>query len=57
MHKITKLENVPTSKEDIKEVLRELCKEIKSDGWRYLTHRFTCKLWDVIDFKGMATVH
>jgi phage-related baseplate assembly protein len=56
-HEITKLDNVPTSKEDMKEVLRELWKEVKPEEWRYLTHRITCKLEDVIDYKGMQTVH
>ena len=56
-HEITKLNNVPTSKEDMKEVLRELWKEVKPKDQRYLTHRITCKLEDVIDYKGMQTVH
>jgi hypothetical protein len=30
-HEITKLDNIPTSKEDIKEVLRELWKEVKPE--------------------------
>jgi len=56
-NEITKLESVPTSKEDMREVLRELWKEVKPEDWRYLTHRITCKLEDVIESKGMATVH
>jgi hypothetical protein len=56
-HEITKLENVPTLKEDMKEVLRELWSEVKPKDWRYLTHRLTCKLDDVIECKGRATVH
>jgi hypothetical protein len=56
-NEITKLESVPTSKEDMQEVLRKLWKEVKPEDWRYLTHCITCKLEDVIENKGMATVH
>jgi transposase len=56
-NEITKLENVPTSIEDIKEVLQELWNEVDPKEWRYLTARLTCKLEDVIECKGMATVH
>jgi transposase len=55
-HEITKLDSVPTSKEDMKEVLRELWKEANPEDWRYLTYRLTCKIEDVIENKGMATV-
>ena len=56
-NEITKLETVPTSIEDMKEVLQELWNEVNPTEWRYLTERLTCKLEDVIDSKGMATVH
>ena len=56
-NEITKLETVPTSIEDMKEVLQELWNEVDPTEWRYLTERLTCKLEDVIDSKGMATVH
>jgi RNA binding exosome subunit len=56
-NEITKLESVLTSKEDMQEVLQELWKQVKPEDWRYLTHRITCKLEDVIKNKGMATVH
>ena len=56
-HEITNLEFVPKTKEDIKEALRELQKEVKPEDWRYLTEQFTCKLEDVIKTKGMATIH
>ena len=56
-NKITKLETVPTSIEDMKEVLQKLWSEVNPKQWRYLTERLTCKLEDVIDCKGMATVH
>jgi phage-related baseplate assembly protein len=56
-HEITKLETVPTTIEAMKEVLQELWNEVNLEDWRYLTHRLTCKLEDVIDSKGMATVH
>jgi transposase len=56
-HEITNLGSVPKSKEDMKEVLRELWKEVKPEDWRYLTERLTYKLEDVIESKGMATIH
>jgi transposase len=56
-NKITKLETVPTTIEDLKEVLQELWSEVDPKDWRYLTERLTCKLKDVINSKGMATVH
>jgi transposase len=56
-NEITKLETVPTSIEDMKEVLQELWNEVDPTEWRYLTEKLTCKLEDVIDSKGMATVH
>lgn len=54
---ITKPETVPTTIEDLKEVLQELWNEVDPKDWRYLTERLTCKLEEVIDSKGMATVH
>jgi hypothetical protein len=54
---ITKLDFVPKSKEDMREVLRELWTEVKLEDWRYLTERIMCKLEDVIESKGMATIH
>ena len=56
-NEITKLENVPISIEDMKEVLQELWNEVDPKEWRYLMERLTCKLEDVIECKGMATVH
>ena len=56
-NEITKLETVPTSIEDMKEVLQELQSEVDPKEWRYLTYRITCKLEDVIESKGMATIH
>ena len=56
-HEITKLETVPTSIEDMREVLQELWNEVNLKEWRYLTERITCKIEDVIESKGMATIH
>jgi hypothetical protein len=56
-NEITKLETVPISIEDMKEVLQELWSEVDLTEWRYLTERLTCKLEDVIESKGMATIH
>jgi hypothetical protein len=54
---INKLECVPTTVEDMREVLQELWHEVKPEEWRYLTHRLTCKIEDVLDAQGMQTVH
>jgi transposase len=56
-HEITKLEKVPTTIEEMKEVLQALWAEVQPEDWRYLTQRLTCKVEDVIEAKGMATVH
>ena len=56
-NEISKLETIPTSIEDIWEVVQELWSEIDPKEWRYLTARFTCKLEDVIESKGMVTVY
>ena len=56
-HENTKLETVPTSIKGIKEVLQELSNEVDPKEWRYLTERLTCKFEDLIESKGMATVH
>ena len=56
-HEITKLESVPTSIEDMNEVLLELWNEVNPKELRSLTKRLTCKLKNVIESKGIATVH
>jgi transposase len=56
-NEITKMVNLPTTKEDLKRVLQELWDKVDPVEWRYLTERLTCKLEDVIDCKGMQTVH
>jgi hypothetical protein len=55
-HQIGQRPDFPTTLEDLKQVLRELWDQIDPVDWRYLTHRLTCKLDDVIQAKGMATV-
>jgi hypothetical protein len=54
-NEINKLETVPTTKEDIIEVLQELWSEVDLIEWRYLTERLMCKLEDIIECKGIAT--
>ena len=56
-NKITKLETVPTTIKDIKEVLQELQSEVDLKEQQYLTERLTYKLEDVIKCKGIATIH
>jgi hypothetical protein len=51
------LPNPPTSIPELKRILQELWDQVNPEGWRYLTARLTCKLEDVIQAKGMATVH
>jgi len=52
-NEINKLDTVPLTIED----LEVLWNEVDLKEWRYLAHRLTCKLEDVIDCKGLATVH
>ena len=54
---ITKLPNPPTSKAELRIILQELWDQVEPENWRYLTERLTCKLEDVIEVKGMATIH
>jgi hypothetical protein len=56
-NEIIKLETVLLSIEDMWEVVQELWSEVDPKEWRYLTKRLTCKLEDVIESKGIATVH
>ena len=56
-NEITKLDKVPTSINDMKEVLIELWKEVKPEDWRYLSARLTVKIEDVIDSRGLATIY
>ena len=56
-NEITKLETVLTSVEDMWEVVQELWSEVDPKEWRYLMERRTCKLEDVIESKGMATIN
>jgi hypothetical protein len=54
---INKLDTVPLTIEDLKEVLQELWSEVDLKEWRYLIYRLTCKLEYVIEVKGIATIH
>jgi transposase len=56
-HELSKLSSPPLTIEDMKTELQRLWDQIKPEEWRYLTHRLTCKLEDVIANKGMATIH
>ena len=56
-HEITKMVSPHTTLESLKRVLQELWDQADPKEWRYLTERLTCKLEDVIDAKGMATIH
>ena len=56
-HEITMMANPPMTIEKLKLVLQELWDRVEPEKWRYLTERLTCKVEDVIDIKGMATVH
>jgi len=46
-----------TNIENMKEVLQELWNEVNPKEGRYLIERLTCKLEDVIECKGIATIH
>jgi transposase len=54
---ITKLPNPPTLKAELRIILQELWDQVEPENWRYLNERLTCKLEDVIEVKGMATIH
>ena len=54
---INKLNTVPLTLKDLKEVLQELWSEVDLKEWRYLTYCLTYKLKDVIKVKGMAIVY
>jgi hypothetical protein len=56
-NEITKLETIPLSVNDMWEAVQELWSEVNPKEWRYLTKRLTCKLEDVIESKGMATIY
>ena len=43
--------------DEMKRVLQELWDQVDPKEWRYLTERLTCKIEDVIEAKGMSTVH
>jgi hypothetical protein len=54
---LTKLPFVPTSKAELVREIRRLWDQVDPRDFRVYTERLTCKLEDVIDVKGMATIH
>jgi len=56
-NEVKKLKTVPTSIEDMKEVLQELWSKVNPKEWRYLIERLNYKLENVIDCKEMATAY
>jgi transposase len=54
---LEKLPFVPTSKEELNREIEKLLELVDPWDYRVYTERLTCKLEDLIDIKGMATIH
>ena len=54
---LKKLPYVPTTLEDLKKEVQALWDRVDPKDIRRYTERLTCKLEDVIEVKGMATMH
>ncbi len=54
---LKKLLFVPTSKEALYREIQRLWDQVDPRDYRQYTERLTCKLEDVIDVRGLATIH
>ena len=54
---LKKLPYVPTTLEDLKKEIQALWDRVDPKDFRCYTERLTCKLEDVIEVKGLATIH
>jgi hypothetical protein len=54
---LKKLPFVPTSKEALCREIQRLWDQVDPRDYRQYTERLTCKLEDVIDVRGLATIH
>jgi hypothetical protein len=54
---LKKLPFVPTSKEDLVREIQRLWDQVYPRDFRKYTERLTCKLEDVIELKGLVTIH
>ena len=54
---LKKLPFVPTSKEELCMEIQRLWDQVDPRDFRHYTERLTCKLEDVIEVKGLATIH
>jgi len=54
---LKKLLYVPKNKEDLKRELKLLWDKVDPRDFRRYTERLTCKIEDVIEYRGMATIN
>lgn len=54
---LKKLPFVPTSKEELRREIQSLWDRVDPRDFQKYTERLTCKLEDVIDVEGLATIH
>ena len=54
---LKKLAYVPKSKEDICKELQKLWDQVDPRDFRHYTEQLTCKIEDVIEVRGMATIN
>ena len=54
---LKKLPYVPRSKEDLKAELQKLWDHVDLRDFRHYTEQLTCKLEDVIEVRGLATIN
>jgi hypothetical protein len=54
---LKKLPFVPTSKEELIREIQRLWDQMDPRDFRHYTERLTCKLEDVIEVRGLATIH
>ena len=54
---LKKLAYVPKSKEDIRKELQKLWDQVDPRDFRYYTKQLTCKIKDVIEVRGIATIN
>ena len=54
---LKKLLYVPRSREDLKAELQKLWDQVDPRDFRHYTEQLTCKLEDVIEVRGLATIN
>jgi len=54
---LKKLPYVPTSLADLRKEVQALWDKVEPEQFRPYTERLVCKIKDIIEVKGMATIH